>query len=68
MPDTKTEALSLHSENATRYMSFLLSCYRSPGGDIRIRLTNVQTGQKFTLAELKAIPNLIERLITDFDE
>ena len=62
MPQTTPENGVINRIDRSQYSSFLLRCQQTPGGEIRVRLTNIQTGQILSAVSLDDVPDLIRSL------
>ena len=62
MPQTSPENDVIDGIDHSQYSSFLLRCQQTSGGEIRVRLTDIQTGQVITAVSLDEVPDLIRSL------
>ena len=62
MPQPSPDNEILKGIDHSQYSSFLLRCQKTPRGEIRVRLTNIQTGQVISAIPLDEVPDLIRSL------
>jgi hypothetical protein len=59
LPESIAENSTLDNFDHGQYSSFLLRCQKTPSGEIRVRLMDVQTGQVVAAILLDKVPDLI---------
>ena len=63
MPDATQAQPEDETTDTVTYASFILRCWTGPGGQIRVRLIDVQTGVSRPVADLAGLPEQVRDLM-----